>query len=302
MNQFLTQYFVTYNMKHGWFLTESPIITSNWLAPDHNKWLVPFGAASGKSHGSVSACRSGSAGLHVERANCSPVFSCSLTVVVSCEVSRLEDRQDMFSAISRSFASVKTSGRMRGGYTPRAAGHDNFKRTGVYTMCDYSLQGVPNRLAVEGEELITYRFPTGSVGLATPTDIAAAKRPKPHEGCRRSWWSALKHWLDPQIELDRVPAVCLPPGAHLFMNHIPEVLRLKCALQAVEDVTFVQLSADANRYRDGIQFRNGKQVLLQEIAEGVRFEVLSLACRQEKEAEPQRVPDPVVDCLITTTQ
>lgn len=170
-------------------------------------------------------------------------------------------------------------------------------------MCDYSLQGVPNRLAVEGEELITYRFLTGSVGLATPADIAAAKRPKPQERCRRSWWSALKQWLDPVIELDRVPAVCIPPGAHLFMNHIPEMLRLKCALHAVEDVTFVQLSADANRYRDGIQFRNGRQVLLQEIAEGVHFEVLSLAASQQgTEAEPQRVPDPVLDCLVGKAQ
>ena len=48
VNQFLTQYFVTYNMEHGWFLTSSPIITSNWLAPSNNKWLVPFGAGFGK--------------------------------------------------------------------------------------------------------------------------------------------------------------------------------------------------------------------------------------------------------------
>ena len=169
-------------------------------------------------------------------------------------------------------------------------------------MCDYSLQGVANRLAVEGEELITYRFPTGSVGLATPADIAVANRPKPQVGCRLSWWSALKHWLDPQIELDRVPAVCIPPGAHLFMNRIPEVLRRKFALQALEDVTFVQLSADAYCYRDAIQFRNGKQVLLQEITEGVRFEVLSLASSQEMEAEPHRVTDPLVDSLIGKAQ
>ena len=28
-------------------------------------------------------------------------------------------------------------------------------------MCDYSLQGLPNRLAVEGEKLVTHRFPLG---------------------------------------------------------------------------------------------------------------------------------------------
>ena len=166
-------------------------------------------------------------------------------------------------------------------------------------MCDYSLQGVPNRLAIEGEELVTYRFPTMSVGMATPTDVAAANRPKRQVECRRSWWSALRHWLDPQMELDQVPAVCIPPGAHLLMNHIPEVLREKFALKVVEDVTFVQLSAEAYRYRDGIQFRNDKQVLLQDITEGVRFEVLSLTSSQQgAEAEPQRVPDPLLDCPI----
>jgi hypothetical protein len=48
VNQFLTQYFVTRNMKKGWFLTESPILTSNWMAPGHNRWLVPFGGGIGK--------------------------------------------------------------------------------------------------------------------------------------------------------------------------------------------------------------------------------------------------------------
>ena len=166
-------------------------------------------------------------------------------------------------------------------------------------MCDYSLQGLPNRLAVEGEQLVTYRFPTGSVGLAVPTDIAAANRPKPQGGCGHSWWSALKRWLDPQMELDKVPAVCIPPGAHLVMNDIPEVLRRNLKLHAVEVATFVQFSADSYRYRDGIRFRNGTRVLLQWIAEGVRFEVLSLGSSQhETETKPQRVPDPVPDCLI----
>jgi hypothetical protein len=105
------------------------------------------------------------------------------------------------------------------------------------------------------------------------------------------------------MELDLVPAVCIPPGAHLLMSRIPEQLRRKFALQAVEDVTFVQLSADAYRYRDAIRFRNGKEVLLQEITAGVQFAVLSLASSEQgTEAEPQRVPDPDLDCSIGKAQ
>jgi hypothetical protein len=48
VNQFLTQYFVTRNFEHGWFLTSSPILTANWRAPGDNQWLVPFGGGFGK--------------------------------------------------------------------------------------------------------------------------------------------------------------------------------------------------------------------------------------------------------------
>jgi hypothetical protein len=162
-------------------------------------------------------------------------------------------------------------------------------KNGEDIVCDYSLLGGPNRLAAEGEQLVTYRFPTGSVGLAAPMDIAAANRPK----SQGNWWSVLKHWMNLEMKFDQIPAVCIPPGAHLFMNHVPEMLRRRFALQAVEDVTFVQLSADAFGYRDGVQFRNGKQTLLQEISESVHFEVLSLASSPGRtEGEPQRVPGP----------
>jgi hypothetical protein len=33
-------------------------------------------------------------------------------------------------------------------------------------MCDYSLSHFPNRLAVAGEELVVYRFNTGTLGFA----------------------------------------------------------------------------------------------------------------------------------------
>jgi hypothetical protein len=48
VNQFLLQWFVNYNMKKGWYLTTSPIITANWRAPSGNQAVVPFGGGVGR--------------------------------------------------------------------------------------------------------------------------------------------------------------------------------------------------------------------------------------------------------------
>jgi hypothetical protein len=48
VNQFLLQYFVNYNMKKGWYLSVSPIITANWMASSGNIWTVPFGGGVGR--------------------------------------------------------------------------------------------------------------------------------------------------------------------------------------------------------------------------------------------------------------
>ena len=47
-SQFLTQYFVNYNLADGWYLTSSPIITANWEASGGDKWTVPVGGGFGK--------------------------------------------------------------------------------------------------------------------------------------------------------------------------------------------------------------------------------------------------------------
>jgi hypothetical protein len=47
VNQFLLQYFVNYNMKKGWYLTTSPILTANWRATS-GVWTVPFGGGVGR--------------------------------------------------------------------------------------------------------------------------------------------------------------------------------------------------------------------------------------------------------------
>jgi hypothetical protein len=48
VNQFLLQWFVNYNMKKGWYLTTSPIVTANWRATGNNVWTVPFGGGVGR--------------------------------------------------------------------------------------------------------------------------------------------------------------------------------------------------------------------------------------------------------------
>jgi hypothetical protein len=116
-------------------------------------------------------------------------------------------------------------------------------------MCDYSLAGIPNRLAVEGEQLIVHRFSTGTLGLASP--------------CSKL--------------LSKTPAVCIPPGARLRLRDIPEALQRGLGLNATDEVTFVQLSADAYQYRDAVRFQNGREILLQRLGCGQQVEVLSLA-------------------------
>jgi hypothetical protein len=138
-------------------------------------------------------------------------------------------------------------------------------------MCDYSLTGVPNRLATAGEELITHRFPTGSMGLASTVDIS--KLEQMVAGQRLSLWEALKHWFAGPMVAEGVCAVCIPPGTTLQMSRIPESLRRRFALSALEEVTFTQLTAEPFHYRDAIRFRNGRHLLLQCLQEGVLFEV-----------------------------
>jgi hypothetical protein len=48
VNQMLLQYFITRQLKKGWYVTSGPILTSNWKASSGNKWVVPFGGGIGR--------------------------------------------------------------------------------------------------------------------------------------------------------------------------------------------------------------------------------------------------------------
>ena len=48
VNQMLLQPFANYNLRHGWYLTSSPIITANWEVSPNQRWVVPVGGGVGK--------------------------------------------------------------------------------------------------------------------------------------------------------------------------------------------------------------------------------------------------------------
>src|SRR6267142_2184495 len=100
-------------------------------------------------------------------------------------------------------------------------------------MCDYSLMSVPNRLAVAGEELVTHRFQSGSIGLASP------------QARHKGFWETLKRSFSPPA----TAAVCIPPGARLILHDIKPHMQREISVGPVEEVTFTQISAAENNYR-----------------------------------------------------
>ena len=132
-------------------------------------------------------------------------------------------------------------------------------------MCDYSLAGIPNRLAVEGEELVIHRFHTGSIGLASPCTSVPR------------WWSARQ-----------TPAICVPPGARLILHDVPGRLQHDLAVGPIEEVTFVQLSATPYQFRDAVRFTNGREIRLQELSEGMRVRVTKMSLPEDSSLESVR--------------
>jgi len=145
-------------------------------------------------------------------------------------------------------------------------------------MCDYSLMAVPNRLAREGEDLIAHRFPSGSLGLASPADLKHATEPPLPS--RKTFWRRMAEFFDPP-RTEPVPAVCIPPGARLQLQDIPVRMQQDLGVGPCEPVVFTQISAAANTYRDAVRFTNGREVRLQELREGQRVKVVDLSLADE---------------------
>ncbi len=135
-------------------------------------------------------------------------------------------------------------------------------------MCDYSLAGLPSRLAVEGEQLVVHRFSTGTLGLASLCPSLSR------------WWSA-----------KQTPAVCIPPGARLLLREIPKDVQQQLGVAATEEVAFVQLSATPYQFRDAVRFNNGREILLQKLQCGLQVKVLSLSSADSEHEEHQRLEE-----------
>ena len=151
-------------------------------------------------------------------------------------------------------------------------------------MCDYSLMTVPNRLARDGEELVIHRFPTGSLGLASPDDVKRAAAPAPP--VRKSVWQTIRDFFDPPA-VAAVCAVCIPPGATLEIRDIPERLQKQWGVSSEETGVFTQISAAVNTYRDAVRFNNGKEVRLQDMREGMRARVLTVEFAEAVELQTE---------------
>ena len=144
-------------------------------------------------------------------------------------------------------------------------------------MCDYSLHAFPNRLAVEGEELVVHRFGGGSLGLASVRDVCPAVLANSNTSAGFWSWQNIKSWFASNTRpVKRIPAVCIPPGATLVLRDIPRGLQRELGVGEVEEVTFVETTANINTYRDAVRFKNQAQVLLQALREGQRVDVVSL--------------------------
>lgn len=102
-------------------------------------------------------------------------------------------------------------------------------------MCDYSLEHYQSRPARQGEQYVTNRFPSGSVGFVVPGDQSVA--------------------------------VCMTCDMRLRLEKIPAALQARLGVTAQQTVTFARL--ETGPYHDGVRFGTGQGITLQELGPGV---------------------------------
>ncbi len=151
-------------------------------------------------------------------------------------------------------------------------------------MCDYSLMIFPNRLANEGEILVTHKFSTGAIGFVSPMDLCAPAAVRP-QCVTVSFWSKVRDWFAVPPGRTTIPAVCVPPGASLKVHSVPVNIQRVFRAAPGDDVFFTEMSATWGQFRDGLRVQGKEEILLQSLGEGLAVQVLDLVSSQEA---PQR--------------
>ena len=124
-------------------------------------------------------------------------------------------------------------------------------------MCDYSLEMYGSRPAREGELYITTRFPSGSIGFASPGDPRTA--------------------------------VCMQCDTKVMLTDIPAAMQSSLHIGAEAETTFAQ--RETGLYRDGLRLADGRFVSLQDLQTGIGAYVPALL---EREASRRvRTPEAV---------
>jgi hypothetical protein len=150
-------------------------------------------------------------------------------------------------------------------------------------MCDYSLQGLPNRLADKGEELKVHRFSTGAIGFTSAVEMQSIAGVREVQK-KSNFWSSIIDWFRFESK-PSAPVICIPPGARMVLQDIPSRLQNELGVGPKEEVTFTQVTAQPYNYRDAVRFKNGREVLLQKLEPGQCAVVLSLTLEEVSEPE-----------------
>ena len=151
-------------------------------------------------------------------------------------------------------------------------------------MCDYSLSGVPNRQAIEGERLVTYRFPNGVKGFVSQPELSE------FVARHANFWSRFCAWFRSETPC----AVCLSPGAKLVLRDVPDAVAIERSGDGDQLVEFTQ-GGSQYEYRDGVRFHNGATLLLQQLPPGLIADILSVKTASSSQTTK---PDSIKQALV----
>lgn len=102
-------------------------------------------------------------------------------------------------------------------------------------MCDYSLEMYQSRPARQGEEYVSNKFPSGSIGFVARGDQSVA--------------------------------ICMACDTRLRLECISPLVQEQVKVRDSAIVTFVQLEGPL--HRDAVRFQNGRVLSLQALGQGV---------------------------------